>query len=241
MLRSLFLFTALTMTAGFSSAMPNEDEAKFLRRDATPEQTTAYAKEKSIEATNAFEDFIRLEEESIPNSMLKNAKCVAVIPDLWKAGLIVGAQAGTGLVSCRTDAGWSQPAFFDVGGLSIGLQAGIQKVDLVMVFTHRDAVKKLTKPQFTLGGEASASIGPVGRYLEAGTDYKLDSEVYTYSKAKGFYLGLNLQGMKVLANKKINGNVHSTRTVSEILSNAGVSSMSELDGFVSTLNKYAEK
>jgi lipid-binding SYLF domain-containing protein len=113
-----------------------------------------------------------------------------------QAGLGIGGRAGYGLVSCRTPEGWSNPVFVGLKGGSIGLQIGGQASDVVLVFVNRNAASSTASSSFNLGGEASVAAGPVGRNLSAETDYKLDAEIYSYSKSKGLFAGIKLAGTK---------------------------------------------
>ena len=118
----------------------------------------------------------------------------AVIPHMVKGGFVFGAKGGKGVATCRTADGWSAPAFITISGGSWGLQIGVEAVDVVMIFQNDKAMKRLLESNFQVGGDASAAAGPVGRHAEAGTDWKLDTEILTYSRAKGAFAGLTLEG-----------------------------------------------
>ena len=133
-------------------------------------------------------------DKGIPEEVLEQAKCVAVVPHMLKGGFIFGAENGRGVATCRTKEGWSAPAFFTITGGSWGLQIGIEGVDLVMIIQNEDGMKNLINSNFQIGGDASAAAGPVGRHASANTDWKLDTEVLTYSRAKGAFAGLTLTG-----------------------------------------------
>src|SRR6202007_2439539 len=121
-------------------------------------------------------------------------ECVAVVPSMLKGGFIFGARYGRGVASCRTEKGWSAPAFFTVAGGSFGLQIGGQAVDLVMLIMNKEGMKNLLSSQFKLGADASAAAGPVGRHTSANTDWKMRAQVLTYSRARGLFAGLELAG-----------------------------------------------
>ena len=133
-------------------------------------------------------------DKGIPEEVLEHAKCVAVIPHMVKGGFIFGAKGGKGVATCRTADGWSAPAFITISGGSWGLQIGIEAVDVVMIFQNDKSMQRLLSSNFQIGGDASAAAGPVGRHAEAGTDWKLDTEILTYSRAKGAFAGLTLEG-----------------------------------------------
>ncbi len=136
-------------------------------------------------------------DKGIPEEVLDDAKCIVVVPHLIKAGFIVGGKHGRGVASCRTARGWSAPAFISVGGGSWGLQIGAEGVDLVMLVMNEKGLQHLLSSKFQLSGEGSAAAGPVGRHASAGTDWKLDSELLTYSRSKGAFAGLTLEGAVV--------------------------------------------
>jgi lipid-binding SYLF domain-containing protein len=140
-------------------------------------------------------------DKGIPQEVLGSAECVAVVPSMLKGGFIVGGKYGRGLASCRTDKGWSAPAFFVVTGGSFGFQIGGQAVDLVMLIMNKDGMNHLLSSQFALGADASVAAGPVGRHAEGNTDWKMRSEVLTYSRARGLFAGVSLNGATVKQDK----------------------------------------
>jgi lipid-binding SYLF domain-containing protein len=133
-------------------------------------------------------------DRGIPEEVLGSAECVAVVPSMLKAGFVVGARYGKGVASCRTDKGWSEPAFFVVEGGSFGLQIGGQAVDLVMLIMNQQGMTNLLSSQFKLGADASVAAGPVGRHAAADTDWKMRAQVLSYSRARGVFAGLELNG-----------------------------------------------
>src|ERR1700689_2911647 len=140
-------------------------------------------------------------DKGIPQEVLGSAECVAVVPSMLKGGFIVGAKYGRGLASCRTPTGWSAPAFFVVTGGSFGFQIGGQAVDLVMVILNKDGMKHLLSSEFELGADASVAAGPVGRHAEGNTDWKMRAEVLTYSRARGLFAGISLNGAQIKQDK----------------------------------------
>jgi lipid-binding SYLF domain-containing protein len=133
-------------------------------------------------------------DKGIPEEVLSNAKCILVVPDLIKGGFIFGGKHGRGVASCRTEHGWSAPAFVSIGGGSWGLQIGVEGVDLVMLVMNEQGFQHLLSSKFALTGEGSVAAGPVGRHASAGTDWKMNTEVLTYSRSKGVFAGLTLEG-----------------------------------------------
>jgi lipid-binding SYLF domain-containing protein len=140
-------------------------------------------------------------DKGIPQDVLGSAQCVAVVPSMLKGGFIVGAKYGRGLASCRTEKGWSAPAFFLIEGGSVGFQIGGQAVDLVMLVMNNAGMNHLLSSKFELGGDASVAAGPVGRHAEANTDWKMRAEVLTYSRARGVFAGVSLNGAVVKQDK----------------------------------------
>ncbi len=150
--------------------------------------------QKSVDVLHAV---MATPDKGIPEEVLSNAKCILVVPDLIKGGFIIGGKHGRGVASCRTADGWSAPAFVSVGGGSWGLQIGVEGVDLVMLVMNDQGFQHLLSSKFELTGEGSVAAGPVGRHASAGTDWKMNTEVLTYSRSKGVFAGLTLEGAVV--------------------------------------------
>jgi lipid-binding SYLF domain-containing protein len=161
--------------------------------------------EDSIErlqlASDTLQAMINTPDKSIPEEVLNNAKCIVVIPHLVKGGFVIGGEHGRGVATCRTKEGWSAPAFVSVGGGSWGLQIGVEGVDLVMLVMNDQGLQHLLSSKFQVGADASASAGPIGRHASAGTDWKMDSEILTYSRSKGVFAGISLNGAVVEQDK----------------------------------------
>lgn len=156
------------------------------------------AREDSVErlqnAAAVLNEIMSAPDKGIPEEVLDDAKCVLVVPHLVKGGFIIGGKHGRGVGSCRTNAGWSAPAFISVGGGSAGLQIGVEGVDLVMLVMNNNGLQHLLSSKFQISGEGSAAAGPVGRHASAGTDWKMNAELLTYSRSKGVFAGLTLEG-----------------------------------------------
>jgi lipid-binding SYLF domain-containing protein len=150
--------------------------------------------QKSVDVLHAI---MSTPDKGIPEEVLSNAKCILVVPDLIKGGFIFGGKHGRGVASCRTAEGWSAPAFVSVGGGSWGLQIGVEGVDLVMLVMNDHGFQHLLSSKFELTGEGSVAAGPVGRHASAGTDWKMNTEMLTYSRSKGVFAGLTLEGAVV--------------------------------------------
>ena len=148
-------------------------------------------------AGRVIHEIMSAPDKGIPEEVLEHAKCIAVVPHMLKGGFVFGAENGRGVATCRTASGWSAPAFFTITGGSWGLQIGVEGIDLVMIIQNEDGMKHLINSNFELGGDASAAAGPVGRHASADTDWKLNTEVLTYSRAKGLFAGLTLTGAAI--------------------------------------------
>ena len=155
------------------------------------------ATERLQNATNVLHEIMGMPDKGIPEEVLEHAKCVAVVPHMVKGGFIFGGKGGKGVATCRTANGWSAPAFITISGGNWGLQIGVEAVDLVMIIQNEKGMQKLLSSNFHLGADASAAAGPVGRHAEAGTDWKMDTEILTYSRAKGAFAGLTLEGASI--------------------------------------------
>src|SRR6185503_20023721 len=156
---------------------------------------------QSDKAAKVFSQIMGTPDKGIPKDLLEKAECVAVFPDVIKAGFIVGGRGGRGVASCRSARGWSAPAFFNLGGASIGLQIGAQATDFVLLFMTKDGINSLLSDEFTIGGDASVAAGPVGRQAGAETDIKLRAQILSYSRSKGLFAGLELKGVVIKASK----------------------------------------
>jgi lipid-binding SYLF domain-containing protein len=184
-MKKFLLLTLITSLCSFSFAA--DEETKVTER---------------IEgAAQVLNDIQGAPDKGIPQEVLGSAECVAVVPSMLKGGFIVGAKYGRGLASCRTDKGWSAPAFFVVTGGSVGFQIGGQAVDLVMLIMNKDGMKHLLSSEFALGADASVAAGPVGRHAEGNTDWKMRAEVLTYSRARGLFAGVSLNGASIKQDK----------------------------------------
>jgi lipid-binding SYLF domain-containing protein len=178
-MRKLFTVTAM-LVALVTGAFASE------RRDADLERVQT--------AGTVLNQIMSAPDQAIPDKIMSGAKCIAVIPSSLKASFIFGANYGKGVATCRTEKGWSAPAFFKVTGGSFGFQAGGQASDLVLIIRTDDGMQHLLQSKFKLGADASAAAGPVGRDAQASTDLTMRAQVLTYSRARGLFLGVSLSG-----------------------------------------------
>ncbi|MFZ0298098.1 MAG: lipid-binding SYLF domain-containing protein [Candidatus Sulfotelmatobacter sp.] len=207
---------------------------------ADDQGTASKASDRVQAAADVLNEIQEAPDKGIPQEVLGSAECVAVVPSMLKGGFIVGAKYGRGLASCRTPTGWSAPAFFVVTGGSFGFQIGGQAVDLVMLIMNKDGMKHLLSSEFALGADASVAAGPVGRHAEGNTDWKMRAEVLTYSRARGLFAGVSLNGAVIKQDKdstrEFYGRMVPFRTslIGEIPPPAGASP------FLTTLAKWAQ-
>jgi lipid-binding SYLF domain-containing protein len=164
-------------------------------------------------------------KENIPVQLMQKAEGIVVIPNLIKAGLGVGGQRGKGVAMLKkADGSWSNPVFVTLTGGSIGFQAGVQAIDLVMVFTKGNTLTKIADGEFTLGGDISVAAGPVGRSSSATTDTNFDAEIYSYSRSKGLFAGLTLNGSRLSADGDANSAFYKSGSSASSIFNSTTSS-----------------
>ncbi|HXH65005.1 MAG TPA: lipid-binding SYLF domain-containing protein [Mariprofundaceae bacterium] len=159
----------------------------------------AKAADKVNVAAQVLKEIMDTPDKGIPSDLLRQAAAVAIFPDVIKAGFVIGGKYGRGVI-IKHDPGanrWSAPAFYSIGAGSLGWQIGAESTDLVLVIRHQRGVDSLLKNEFTLGGDASVAAGPVGRTAEASTDVALKSEVLAYSRSRGLFAGISLEGAKI--------------------------------------------
>ena len=170
----------------------------FTVRAADEKSKKEDAVDRLQKASSALEQLANTPDKGIPDEVLRGAKCIAVIPNLTKAGFIVGVTRGKGVSTCRLANGrWSAPAFFTLTGGNWGAQIGVEDIHLVILIMNDKGMNDLLKDKVQIGAEASASAGPVGRHASAGTDWKMDTQMLTYSRSKGVFAGLTLEGAVV--------------------------------------------
>jgi len=180
-------------------------------------------------------------DKGIPQEILGSAECVAVVPSMLKGGFIFGGKYGRGLASCRTPKGWSTPAFFTVEGGSFGFQIGGQAVDLVMLIMNKDGMQHLLSSEFALGADASVAAGPVGRHAEGNTDWKMRAQVLTYSRARGVFAGVSLNGAVVKQDKSTTREFYGHMVTSKAALTGEVEPPTAANPFLTTLAKWAQE
>ena len=174
--------------------------------------------DRANDASRVLSEILRIPEDSIPSKLLSEAQAIAVIPDVVKAGFVIGGRRGKGLIAVRgTDGTWSNPSFMILTGGSIGFQAGVQSADVILVFRNGRGVDSIVNGKFTLGGDASVAAGPIGRSAQASTDEQLKAEIYSYSRARGLFAGISLDGAVMQIDKKANAAVYGRDATSRMI------------------------
>jgi lipid-binding SYLF domain-containing protein len=193
--------------------------------------------DRAAEAAKVLTDIMNVPETSIPEDLMARAHGIAVIPHVVKGAFGLGGQWGKGLMSQRhEDGSWSTPAFIEIGGGSFGLQIGVQASDVVLVFTDETGIKGLLKSKLKLGADASATAGPVGRKAEVGTDALLRSGIFSYSRSKGLFAGISLDGSVVSIDDSANRRVYGKQVTGEqILLDKDVASNATVEPFLKSL------
>jgi SH3 domain-containing YSC84-like protein 1 len=156
---------------------------------------------RTQKAAQVFKEIMNTPDQGIPSNLLESAKCIAIIPGDKKFAFIFGGSYGRGIATCRTEHGWSAPMFVAIDSGSVGYQIGGSSTDIVMLFMNDHALQSLMSDKFKLGADASVAAGPVGRNAAAGTDLKLNAEILSYSRSKGIFAGVSLDGAVMQADK----------------------------------------
>ncbi|AXC11750.1 protein of unknown function DUF500 [Acidisarcina polymorpha] len=189
-------------------------------------------------ATSTIKQIMDVPDNAIPDKIAQQATCIGVIPGLKKGAFIFGAEYGRGVVTCRTGQGWSAPVFITLGGGSFGLQLGGQSTDVVLVAVNDKGFQDLLKSKFKIGGDAAASAGPVGRNSQAATDWKLNAELLTYSRSKGLFAGIDLNGASVTQSMDDTKSFYGEGHTFEDILKGNVPVPDDAKPFVRTVAKY---
>lgn len=182
-------------------------------------------------------------DKSLPADLLKNARAIAVIPGMVKGGFVFSGAKGEGLISIKTrDGTWSNPNFITVGGAGVGFQVGIQSTDVILVFRTDRGIDGIINGKFTMGANASAAAGPVGRSATAATDGQMKAEIYTYSRAKGLFAGVALDGSRIAIDEDTNQEIYGPGITARRIFEGGVSNVpSEVVEFRDKLEEYTNR
>ena len=192
-------------------------------------------------AAQVFREVVNTPDKGIPDRLLRSAKCIAVIPGDKKFAFVFGGNYGRGVASCRTDHGWSAPIFLAVEGGSVGYQIGGSSTDLVFLFMNDHAFQSLLGDKFKLGADASVAAGPVGRDAAAGTDVKLNAEVLSYSRSKGVFAGVSLDGTVVEADKSGDRAMYGDHVTRREITSGSVAVPPAAEAFLHELSEHARE
>ena len=196
-LRTAVLLSAFVAPAAISAAAPAEE---------------------ARDAVRVLDEIMKAPDRRIPDKLLHDAEAVAVIPDVIKAGLVLGGRHGDGVIALRgRDGTWSNPSFLSLTGGSVGFQAGVQSTDVVLVFRSRRGVDSIVNGKFTLGADASVAAGPVGRSANSSTDAQLKAEIYSYSRSRGLFAGVALDGAVLSIDHDANASVYGPDTTARMI------------------------
>jgi lipid-binding SYLF domain-containing protein len=189
-------------------------------------------------ARNVLNEIMATPDKQIPDSILKDATCVGVVPGMLKGAFIFGAEYGQGVVTCRTGHGWSAPVFIRMAGGSWGFQIGGQGTDLVLGAVNQRGFQDLLHSKFKIGADASAAAGPVGRDAQASTNWRLQSELLTWSRSKGLFAGVDLSGVGVSQNHADTDSFYGAPETFENVLRGDVPVPPDARPFVRTVAKY---
>jgi lipid-binding SYLF domain-containing protein len=218
------VLSTLALVAGVVSAQAQDDAGKLSDRLAS--------------ATAVIQEVMGTPDRAIPQSILSGASCVVVIPHYKKGAFVIGAQYGQGVATCRTPRGWSAPVFVQLAGGSFGWQIGGQSTDLVLVAMNQHGLQDMLKNKVKLGADAAAAAGPVGRNAQAGTDWKLNAEFLSYSRAKGLFAGIDLDGTVLSQNQDDTRTEYGANVPFQEVLHGGVPTPENARGFVHTVARY---
>jgi len=199
------------------------------------------AVERCLKAAETLDEIMAVSDKSIPRDLLDKAHCVAIVPGLIKAGFIVGGKKGSGILSCRGEGGkgWTGPSTIRIEGGSIGLQIGGSSTDVVLLVMNESGKKNLLESKFTLGADARVAAGPVGRAAEAQTDAQMDAQILSYSRSKGVFAGVSLEGATLRGDKDEDRDIYGQSISREAILNGRVDPPSEVQPLMEALNKYS--
>src|SRR6267142_6265435 len=195
------------------------------------------ASRRSNDAATVFSEIMGAADNAIPKELIDKAQAIAVFPSVLKAAFIFGGTEGKGVISRRTATGWSTPAFFNLGGGSFGAQIGADKTDYVLLVMNDKGLNGLLSDKFQIGGEVGVAAGPIGRTASAATDAQLKAEILTYSRSKGLFAGVDLNGTAITPDNKLNEAVYGMKA-KDVLNGAVASIPQGVSTFPQTLSRY---
>ncbi|MEX2496920.1 MAG: lipid-binding SYLF domain-containing protein [Woeseia sp.] len=223
-LRISFAFLTFALAANASAATTEED--------------------RIAAATDVIDQLLRIPEHSVPQTLLSRAYAIAVVPNVVKIGFGLGARRGKGVLVVRRDNGtWSNPSFVTITGGSFGWQIGAQSTDIILVFKTREGVDNISKGKLTLGADASIAAGPVGRHTSVATDIEFQAEVFSYSRSRGLFAGVALEGAGVTMDRAANAAFYGSSSITpeQIFASSGNAAPQVANNFVQVLTAQTRR
>jgi lipid-binding SYLF domain-containing protein len=210
--------------------------APLVGADATTKTT-----ERLDDSASLFSEIMSTPDRAIPQEFLERAQCVVLVPELKKAAFVVGAKYGRGFAVCRgaAGAGWGPPAAIRIEGGSVGFQVGVSSTDVLMLVMNKRGMRRLSSSKFTIGGDAAAAAGPVGRSASAQTDAFVSAEILSYSRSKGLFAGVSLEGATLRNDLDENEILYGKRWTSKQILGSGAKMPAAASKLISVLNKYS--
>jgi lipid-binding SYLF domain-containing protein len=211
---------------------------------ARPQNKLAAKSDEARKAAEVFKEIMNTPDKGIPSGLLDKAEAIGVFPGVIKGGFIIGARGGHGVISRRVPGGWGAPAFFNIGGGSVGLLIGASKTDFILLFMNTGALESLMNNKFEIGGEGSVAAGPVGRSTSATTDIQMKAQILSYSRSRGLFAGLEIKGSVIDPDNDDNVAVYGIKA-NEILSSSHKWTMAKIPAgiriFPQTLARYSTR
>ena len=203
--------------------------------------TTTKTAERLDDSASLFSEIMSTPDRAIPQEFLERAQCVVIVPELKKAAFVVGAKYGRGFAVCRgaDGAGWGPPAAIRIEGGSVGFQAGVSSTDVLMLVMNKRGMRRLSSSKFTIGGDAAAAAGPVGRSASAQTDAFVSAEILSYSRSKGLFAGVSLEGATLRNDLDENEILYGKRWTSKQILGSGAKMPEAASKLIAVLNKYS--
>jgi lipid-binding SYLF domain-containing protein len=222
-----FVIAVIAIMAGLAATVMADD-----KKDANEEIRRMDA------AATVLNEVMGTPDKGIPEEIMESAKCVAVVPSMLQGGFVVGASYGKGVATCKTPTGWSAPAPFRIVGGSVGFQIGGEATDLVMVIMNDKGMRNLLSSKFKLGADASVAAGPVGRHAGGDTDWKMRAEVLSYSRARGVFAGIALDGAAITQDEDETRALYGSKVPFTQILTGSIPPPSGSDSFLTTVKKY---
>ena len=203
--------------------------------------TTTKTAERLDDSASLFSEIMSTPDRAIPQELLERAQCVVIVPELKKAAFVVGAKYGRGFAVCRgtSGAGWGPPAAIRIEGGSVGFQVGVSSTDVLMLVMNKRGMRRLSASKFTIGGDAAAAAGPVGRSASAQTDAFVSAEILSYSRSKGLFAGVSLEGATLRNDMDENEILYGKRWTSKQILGSGAKMPEAASKLIAVLNKYS--